>query len=271
MHIETDLLICRRKSLLGFSKRCLCRIHLCRRHTIVKDIPRRTDARCPCIARFMIVLEGTLTRDRARRRCIHRRLVARLCRAHSLLCPLDRIDRSRAVRAIEQPVVRTVIEGEIIARIAQLIIDCQHCIRRHTNRIVQRRYCNLIVVPRRCEILLRVRQLHLRGEHIRTCHRTHAELRIHIREMRLQRRHRRLAHLHQIARLENIEIIHRRCQADRLLRLLERKVRCIQTIARRLALCIQRSIVDGKRDRARIAVVVFNPRALVRFAPNAIR
>ena len=198
-------------------------------------------------------------------------MIARLCRTHALLCPLDRIDRSRAVRTVEQPIVRAVIEREIIVRIAQLIVDREHRIRRHTDHIVQRCHSNLIVILRRRQILLRIRQLHLRGEHIRTRHRTNAELCVYICEMRLQRRHRILTHLHQIARLENVKVVHRRRQTNRLLRLLKREVRRIELVTRRLALCIQCSIVDGHRDRARIAVVVFDPRALVRLAPNAVR
>ena len=213
-HIEADLLIRRRKSFLGFAKYRLCRIDLRRRHTVVEDIPRCTQPRRPCIARFMIVLEGAFARDRARRRRIHRRLIARLCRTNPLLCTPKCIECRRTVRAVEQSIVRTVIEGEIIVRIAQLIVDVERRIRRHTDHIVQRRHRDLIVVPRRRQVLLCIRQLHLRGKHIRTRHRTRTQLRIHIREMSLQRRHRILAYLHQIACLKNIKIVCRRHQAN---------------------------------------------------------
>ena len=94
--------------------------------------------------------------------------------------------------------------------------------------------------------------------------------------MRLQRRHRILAHLHQIACLQDIEIIRRRRQADRLLRLLERKVRRVQPVARRFALCVQRSVVDGHRDRTRITIVIVvlcscHACLCVRLTANAIR
>ena len=223
----------------------------------------------------MVVLEGALTRNRARCRRIHRRMIARLCRAHALLCLLYCIDRRRTIRAVEQPVVRAVIQRERIARIAQLIVDRERRIRRYTDHIVQRCHSDLIVVSRCRQILLRIRQLHLRGEHIRPRHRTHTELRVHIREMRLQRRHRILAHLHQIACLQDIEIIRRRRQADRLLRLLERKVRRVQPVARRFPLCLQRRVIDRHRDRARIAVVIVIlntrlARALIRLATDAV-
>ena len=270
-HIKADLLVRCREGFLRLAERRLCRIDLRRRHTVIEDVPRGTDAYCPCIATRVVTPKRMLARNRARRRRIHGRMIARLCRTHALLRLLYGIDRRRTIRAVEEPIVRTVIERELVARIAQLIVDREHRIRRHADHIVQRCHCDLIVVPRRRQILLCVRKLHLRGEHIRTRHRTNAELCVHIRKMSLQRRHRILAYLHQIACLQNIEIVHRRRQADRLLCLLERKVRRIQSIARRLPPCIQRSIIDGHRDRARIAVVVLDAGPLICLAANAVR
>ena len=224
----------------------------------------------------MVVLKSTLARDGTRCCRIHRRMIAGLGRPHPRLCLLHRIGRRCAVRAVEQPVVRAVGKREIIPRIAELIINLKARIRRQADHIVQRRDSNLVVVPRRRQILLCVRKLNLRGEHIRARHRPHAELRVDIGEMRRQRRHRILAHLDQIACLEDVEIIRRRRQANRLLCLFKRKVGSVQPIARRLALCVQRGIVDRHRNRACIAVVivVLDPRRTrlsIRLAADTVR
>ena len=56
-----------------------------------------------------------------------------------------------------------------------------------------------------------------------------------------------------------------------MLRLLQCKVRRIQPVTRRLPLCVQRRMIDRERNRARVSVVVFDPGAPIRLAPNAVR
>ena len=197
-----------------------------------------------------------LARNRARRRRIQRRKVRRRRLLNRCLCLLDRIMRCRRIRTVDEAVVRAVRKGEIVRRIAHLVARLQRRIRRQTDHIVQRRDGDGIVVLCRGQRLLCIRELHLRGEHICTRHRTRAELRIHIVEMLRERRNRLLTHLHHVARLQDIEIIRRRRQANGLLRLLQREIRRVQPVACLLALGIHARIKEYHREGRLIFVCI---------------
>ena len=256
MHIEADALIRCRQSFLGFAQFCLCLVHLRCRRLVVKDAPRRTQAEGPHILGLHAVLKGVLTRNRARRCRIQRRKVRRRCLLNRRLCLLDRIMRCRRIRTVDEAVVRAVRKGEIVRRIAHLVARLQRRIRRQTDHIVQRRDGDGIVVLCRGQRLLRIRELHLRGEHICTRHRTRAELRIHIVEMLRERRNRLLTHLHHVARLQDVEIIRCRRQANGLLRLLQREIRRVQPVACLLALGIHARIKEYHREGSLIFVCI---------------
>ena len=145
----------------------------------------------------------------------------------------------RCIRTVEKSVVRAVFKCEIVFRIAQLIINLQFRIRRQTDDIVEGRNRHLIVVLCRRERLLCICKIDLGGKHIGARDRADAQLRVDVREMRRHCRHSVLTHLHEIARLQDVEIIRRRRQANRLFRLLECKICRVQSVTCRFPLCIQ--------------------------------
>ena len=197
-----------------------------------------------------------LARNRARRRRIQRRKIRRRRLLNRRCCLLDGIMCRRRICTVNEAVVRAVRKSKIVRRIAHLVTRLQRRIRRQTDHIVQRCDGDGIVVLRRGQCLLCIRELHLGGEHVRTRHRTCAELRIHIVEMLRERRDRLLAHLYHIACLQDAEIIRCRRQANGLFRLLQREIRRVQTVACLLALGIYARIKECHRKSRLIFVCI---------------
>ena len=211
----------------------------------------------------MVMTERFLAADGLVDDSIDRRLIAGLGRLDSSLRHLDGIARRRAVRAVVERVIRAVILRQVVLRVLELVADVEHRVRRQADDIVERRDRDVVVVLRHHEGLLRVGELDLRGEHVRLGDRADAVLRIDVVEVLLQRVDRLLLDIDEVAALQDVVVVRRRLQADGLLRLLEREVLRIETVACLLDLALDRAIVERHHALCRIRprVIIGRPHA----------